>query len=121
MNVMKDSCQAHQALSVLITAKAFVLLKFYRQCVRWPQAAGILSLSLSAAVMEAGAGVTSVSSAHFLEPPNTRNSVHMDQDILQMEEILMNVRSCQTFVDMDNVSTLWAHSAAFVKLAIQLT
>lgn len=33
----------------------------------------------------------------------------------------MNVKSCQTFVDMDNVSTLWAHSAAFAKLAIQLT
>jgi len=42
--------------------------------------------------MEAGAGVTSVSSAHFLEPPNTRNSVHMDQDILQMEEVFAEMK-----------------------------
>lgn len=33
----------------------------------------------------------------------------------------MNVRSCQTYVEMDNVSTLWAPFAAFAKLAIRLT
>lgn len=70
-----------------IIAKGFALLKFYRQCVRWLQAAGILSLNLSAAVMEAVAGVTSVSSVRFPEPPNIRISVHMDQAILQMEEV----------------------------------
>jgi len=73
--------------SVQIIAKGFALLKFYRQCVRWLQAAGILSLNLSAAVTEAGAGVTSVSFVHFPEPPSIRNSVHMDQAILQMEEV----------------------------------
>lgn len=78
--------------SLQIIAKGFALLKFYRQCVRWLQAARILSLNLSAAVMEAGAGVTSVSSVHFPEPPNIRNSVHMDQAILQMEEVFAGMK-----------------------------
>lgn len=78
--------------SLQIIAKGFALLKFYRQCVRWLQAAGILSLNLSAAVMEAGAGVTSVSSVRFLEPPNIRNSVHTDQAILQMEEVNAGIK-----------------------------
>lgn len=36
-------------------------------------------------------------------------------------QILMNVRSCQTYVEMDSVLTLWAPSDAFAKLAIPLT
>lgn len=75
-----------------IIAKGFALLKFYRQCVRWLQAAGILSLNLNAAVTEAVAGVTSVSSVRFPEPPNIRNSVHMDQAILQMEKVFAQMK-----------------------------
>lgn len=68
------------------------MLKYYRLCVRWLQAAAILSLNLSAAVMEAGAGVISVSSAHFQEPPSIRSSVHTVQDILQMEEVFAEMK-----------------------------
>lgn len=78
--------------SLQIIAKGFALLKFYRQCVRWLQAAGILSLNLSAAVMEAGAGVTSVSCVPFPEPPSIRNSVHTDRAILQMEEVFTGMK-----------------------------
>lgn len=92
VNVMKDSSPAHLELSVLITAKAFALLKSYRPCVRWPLAAAILSPNQSVAVMEEEAGATSVSFAHFQEPLNTRNFVHMDQGIPLMEQILMSVR-----------------------------
>lgn len=78
--------------SLQIIVKAFALLKYYRLCVRWLQAAAILSLNLSAAVMEAGAGVISVSSAHFQEPPSIRSSVHTVQDILQMEEVFAEMK-----------------------------
>lgn len=78
--------------SLQIIAKGFALLKFYRQCVRWLRAAGILSLNLSAAVMGAGAGVTSANSVHFPEPHNIRNSVHTDQAILQMEEVFAGMK-----------------------------
>jgi hypothetical protein len=63
------------------------LQKYCKQCVRWHPAVAILSQSQNAAVMVGEAGDTSVSSAHFLELPNTKRYVLMAQDTPLMEEV----------------------------------
>lgn len=78
--------------SLQIIAVGFALLKFCRPCATWLRAARTLSPGPSAAVTGAGAGGTSAGSAPSPEPLTTRNSVHMDQAIPQMEEVFAEMK-----------------------------
>lgn len=120
-SVMKDFSQVPQALNALTTDRDSALQKYCKRCVRWHPAAATSSPSLNAAAMGGEAGVTSVSFAHFLELPSTKRYVLMAQDTPLMEEILMNVRLCQTCAPMVSASTPWAHSGASARWAIPQT
>lgn len=120
-SVMKDFSQVPQALNALTTDRGSALQKYCRQCVRWRPVAVIWSQSQNAAAMGAAAGVTSVSCAHFLELPSTKRYVLMAQDTLLMDEILTNVKLCQTSAPMVSASIPWAHSGASARLAIPRT
>lgn len=116
-SVMRDFSQAPQAPNVLTIDRDSALQRYCRQCVRWHPAAVILSQSQNAVAMGGEAGVTSVSSARFLELPSTKRYVLMAQDIPLMGEILMNVRLCQISAPMVSASIPWAPSGASARSA----
>jgi hypothetical protein len=70
------------------TARVCASPRYCRQCVRWPPVAATSSQSRSAAVTVAEAGATSVSCAHFQEPPSTKRYVLTAQDTPLMEEVM---------------------------------
>lgn len=120
-SVMKDFSQVPRVLNALTTDRDSALQKYCRQCVRWRPVAETWSQSQNAAAMGAGAGVTSVSFAHFLELPSTKRYVLMAQGTLLMDETLTNVRLCQISAPMVSASIPWGRSGASARLATPRT